>query len=40
VATFLDFREQNYTFDDKIGFACLSVRYASREGTEQVQEGG
>jgi hypothetical protein len=37
VAAFLDFREQNHTFDDMIGLAYLSVRYASREGTEQVQ---
>jgi len=39
VATFLDFREQNHTFEDMIGLAYLSVRYASREGTEQVQGG-
>jgi hypothetical protein len=37
VAAFL--REQNHTFDDMIGLAYLSVRYASREGTEQVQGG-
>jgi putative ABC transport system permease protein len=28
VAAFLDFREQNHTFDDMIGLAYLSVRYA------------
>jgi len=39
VAAFLDFREQNHTFDDMIGLAYLSVRYTSREGTEQVQGG-
>ena len=39
VAAFLDFREQNHTFDDMIGLAYLSVRYASREGTQQVQGG-
>ena len=39
VAAFLDFREQNHTFDDMTGLAYLSVRYASREGTEQVQGG-
>ena len=39
VLTFLGFREQNHTFEDMIGLAYLSVRYASREGTEQVQGG-
>jgi hypothetical protein len=39
VATFLDFKEQNHTFDDIIGLAYLSVRCASRQGTEQVQCG-
>jgi putative ABC transport system permease protein len=39
VAAFLDFREQNHTFEDMIGLAYLSVRYASREGTQQVQGG-
>jgi putative ABC transport system permease protein len=36
VATFLDFKEQNHTFDDMIGLAYLSVRYASRQGTERL----
>ena len=39
VAAFLDFQEQNHTFDDMIGIAYLSVHYASRQGTEQVQGG-
>jgi MacB-like periplasmic core domain len=39
VTAFLDFREQNHTFDDMIGLAYLAVRYASREGTECVQGG-
>ena len=39
MTAFLDFREQNHTFDDMIGLAYLAVRYASREGTERVQGG-
>ena len=39
VATFLDFKQQNHTFDDIIGLAYVSVRYATPRGTERVQGG-
>jgi putative ABC transport system permease protein len=39
VAAFLDFKEQNHTFDDMIGLAYLGVRFWGREGTQSVQGG-
>jgi len=37
VPAFLDFKEQNHTFDDMIGLAYLDVRYPSHGVAERVQ---
>ena len=36
VPAFLDFKEQNHSFEDMIGLAYLGVRYPRRGATEQV----
>jgi putative ABC transport system permease protein len=39
VAAFLDFKEQNHTFEDMIGLAYVHVRFQARGATEQVWGG-
>lgn len=39
VSVFLDFKEQNHTFEDMIGLSYLVVRYPARGATEQVWGG-
>ena len=39
VAAFLDFKEQNHTFEDMIGLAYVHVRFHTRAATEQVWGG-
>ena len=39
VPAFLDFKEQNHVFEDMFGISFLFVRYAGKNGTEQILGG-
>ena len=39
VPVFLDFKEQNHTFEDMVGLAYVGVRYPARGATQQVWGG-